>query len=41
MQYPKGIIGTEMPAFESRNGIDFRYRGESTNILLIAVGAMA
>lgn len=41
LRYPKGIIGIEMPAFESRNGIDFLYRGESTDILLISVGAMA
>jgi 1-deoxy-D-xylulose-5-phosphate synthase len=41
LRYPKGIISSEIPAFESRNGIDFLYRGESTDILLIAVGAMA
>ena len=41
LRYPKGIIGAEIPAFESRDGIDFLYRGETSDILLISVGALA
>ncbi|MGA0442959.1 MAG: 1-deoxy-D-xylulose-5-phosphate synthase N-terminal domain-containing protein, partial [Candidatus Nanopelagicaceae bacterium] len=41
IRFPKGVINPDLPAFERRDGIDFLYRGESPDILLIAVGAMA
>lgn len=41
IRFPKGAINPELPAFERRDGIDILYRGESPDILLIAVGAMA
>ena len=41
IRFPKGAINPDLPAFERRDGMDILYRGESTDILLIAVGAMA
>lgn len=41
IRFPKGAINPELPAFERRDGIDILYRGESPDILLISVGAMA
>ncbi len=41
MRFPKGALNPELPAFERRDGIDILYRGESPDVLLIAVGAMA
>ena len=41
LRFPKGSINQDLPAFERRDGIDVLYRGESPDILLIAVGAMA
>ena len=41
IRFPKGILNPEVPAFERRDGIDFLYRGESPDILLISVGALA
>ena len=41
MRFPKGAVAAELPAFERRDGIDILYRGESTDILLLSVGAMA
>ncbi|MFM8753065.1 MAG: 1-deoxy-D-xylulose-5-phosphate synthase [Actinomycetota bacterium] len=41
LRFPKGAVATDIPAFERRDGIDFLYRGESADILLISVGAMA
>jgi 1-deoxy-D-xylulose-5-phosphate synthase len=41
IRFPKGVISPELPAFERRDGIDVLYRGESPDILMIAVGAMA
>lgn len=41
LRFPKGAINQDLPAFERRDGIDVLYRGESPDILLIAVGAMA
>ena len=41
IRFPKGAINPDLPAFERRDGIDILYRGESPDILLIAVGAMA
>lgn len=41
IRFPKGSLSAYLPAFERRDGIDILYRGESPDILLIAVGAMA
>ena len=41
LRFPKGQITPDIPAFEQIEGIDILYRGESADILLIAVGAMA
>jgi 1-deoxy-D-xylulose-5-phosphate synthase len=41
LRFPKGALSPELPAFERREGIDVLYRGESPDILVIAVGAMA
>ena len=41
LRFPKGPIGPDIPAFERRDGIDVLYRGESADVLLISVGAMA
>ena len=41
IRFPKGSVAPELPAFERREGIDILYRGESTDILLLSVGAMA
>lgn len=41
IRYPKGVLPPDIPAFERRDGIDVLYRGESADILLISVGAMA
>ena len=41
IRYPKGAVCTDIPAFERRDGIDVLYRGESADILLLSVGAMA
>lgn len=41
IRFPKGTVAENLPAFESRDGIDLLYRGESADILLVAVGAMA
>ncbi len=41
IRFPKGALNPELPAFERRDGIDILYRGESPDVLLIAVGAMA
>ena len=41
IRFPKGQVAAELRAFERRDGIDVLYRGESADILLIAVGAMA
>jgi 1-deoxy-D-xylulose-5-phosphate synthase len=41
LRYPKGAINPDLPAFERRDGVDVLYRGESPDILMIAVGAMA
>ncbi|MGA1705938.1 MAG: 1-deoxy-D-xylulose-5-phosphate synthase [Candidatus Nanopelagicaceae bacterium] len=40
IRFPKGQVSPELRAFERRDGIDILYRGESADILLIAVGAM-
>jgi 1-deoxy-D-xylulose-5-phosphate synthase len=41
IRFPKGAVGPDIPAFERRDGIDVLYRGESADILLISIGAMA
>ena len=41
IRFPKGAINPDLPAFERRDGVDVLYRGESPDILMIAVGAMA
>lgn len=41
VRYPKGAVQSDIPAFERRNGIDVLYRGESADVLLVSIGAMA
>ena len=41
IRFPKGAVAKELPAFERRDGLDILYRGESADILLVSVGAMA
>lgn len=41
IRFPKGAVSAVIPAFERRDGIDVLYRGESADVLLISVGAMA
>ena len=41
IRFPKGEVNPDIPAFERRDGIDVLYRGESADVLLISVGAMA
>ena len=41
VRFPKGAVQVDIPAFERRDGIDILYRGESADVLMISVGAMA
>jgi len=41
VRFPKGAVQVDIPAFERRDGIDVLYRGESADVLLISVGALA
>ena len=41
VRFPKGAVQSDIPAFERRDGIDVLYRGESADVLLISIGAMA
>jgi 1-deoxy-D-xylulose-5-phosphate synthase len=41
LRFPKGAVHSDIPAFESRDGIDVLYRGESADVLLVSIGAMA
>lgn len=41
LRFPKGAVQEDIPAFERRDGIDILYRGESADVLLVSVGAMA
>ena len=41
LRFPKGAVPADIPAFERSNGIDILYRGESADVLMISVGAMA
>jgi len=41
LRFPKGSVAPDIPAFERRDGIDVLYRGESADILIVSIGAMA
>lgn len=41
LRFPKGSVAADIPAFERRDGIDVLYRGESADVLVVSVGAMA
>ena len=41
IRFPKGSVQSDIPAFETRDGVDILYRGESADVLLVSVGAMA
>jgi len=41
IRFPKGAVQADIPAFETRDGIDVLYRGESADVLVVSVGAMA
>ena len=41
IRFPKGGVVADIPAFERRDGIDVLYRGESADVLVVSVGAMA
>ncbi len=41
LRFPKGSVAADIPAFERRDGIDVLYRGESADILIVSIGAMA
>jgi len=41
LRFPKGAVQVDIPAFERRDGIDVLYRGESADVLLVSIGAMA
>jgi 1-deoxy-D-xylulose-5-phosphate synthase len=41
VRFPKGAVQKDIPAFERRDGIDVLYRGESADVLLVSIGAMA
>ena len=41
VRFPKGAVVEDIPAFERRDGIDVLYRGESADVLLVSVGALA
>lgn len=41
IRFPKGGVNSDIPAFERKDGIDILYRGESPDVLLVSVGAMA
>lgn len=41
IRFPKGQLADDLPAFECHQGVDVLYRGESADVLLISVGAMA
>jgi len=41
IRFPKGAVIEDIPAFERRDGIDVLYRGESADVLLVSVGALA
>ena len=41
IRFPKGGVIDDIPAFERRDGIDVLYRGESADVLVVSIGAMA
>ena len=41
IRFPKGAVTSDIPAFERRDGVDVLYRGESADVLLVSIGAMA
>ena len=41
LRFPKGAVQADIPAFERRDGIDVLYRGESADVLLVSIGALA
>jgi 1-deoxy-D-xylulose-5-phosphate synthase len=41
VRFPTGPVGPEIPAVEHVDGVDVLARGESADVLLVAVGAMA
>jgi len=41
VRFPKGAVIEDIPAFERRDGIDVLYRGESADVLLVSIGALA
>jgi 1-deoxy-D-xylulose-5-phosphate synthase len=41
LRFPKGSIHEDIPAMERRDGIDLLFRGESSDVLLVSVGALA
>ncbi len=41
IRFPKGSVPPDIPAFERRDGIDVLYRGESADVLLVSIGALA
>jgi len=41
IRFPKGAVSKDIPAFERRDGVDVLYRGESADVLLVSIGAMA
>lgn len=41
IRFPKGAVNADIPAFERRDGIDVLYRGESADVLVVSVGALA
>ena len=41
IRFPKGGVVDDIPAFERRDGIDVLYRGESADVLVVSIGAMA
>jgi 1-deoxy-D-xylulose-5-phosphate synthase len=41
IRFPKGAVQSDIPAFETRDGVDILYRGESADVLLVSVGSMA
>lgn len=41
LRFPKGSVVADIPAFERRDGIDVLYRGESADVLVVSIGAMA
>jgi 1-deoxy-D-xylulose-5-phosphate synthase len=41
LRFPKGAVQSDIPSFERRDGIDVLYRGESADVLLVSIGAMA